>query len=270
MALLQKDIEISGREDEIKVTQEETRMPYVSNEHEDDDLMRLFQVMEEGSVHEVNSEVTKALVDLEASLKADLNDIATSEKDRLCLENALTSLSSLCSNDDLKATIHSLQQEIQTILSSFKQASATIDTATKLEQKENVMIGQRSQRKEAAMTLLSEIHRTQNSMVEAQTREVELKEQISKLQAELYSKEKEIKECQTKLLSLQEQKKKSVSDTVGFLKELEAVKKERSHMVKDQIKAKQQLENVNCKWSSCVDNLKKTSMLLGSHLKHKL
>ena len=54
-----------------------------------------------------------------------------------------------------------------------------------------------------SMTLLSEIHKTQ-------TREAELKEKISKLQAELHSKEKEIKECEVKLLSLEEQKKKSV------------------------------------------------------------
>ncbi|KAI9071275.1 hypothetical protein K1719_046765 [Acacia pycnantha] len=124
------------------------------------------------------------------------------------------------------------------------------------------MMGQRSQPKEAAMTLLSEIHKTQ-------TRVAELKEHISKLQAELYSKENEIKECDIKLLSLEEQKKKSVSDTIGFMKELEAVQKERSHKVVDQIKARLQLENMDSRWSSCLSNLKKISLQLGVHLKHK-
>ncbi|XP_028754235.1 uncharacterized protein LOC114713721 [Neltuma alba] len=254
-------------QDEIKVTQAETCMP---KQLEDDDLMRLFQTMEEGAAHKDDNEVTKALADLEASLKMDLNEIASSEESRLCLQNALHTLSSHCSDDNLKATVHSLQQEIQTILSSFKQAYATIETATNLEQKEKVMIEQRSHRKEAAMTLLSEIHKTQNSMVETQTREAELKEQISKLQDELYYKEKEIKECEIKLSSLQEQKKKCVSDTIEFKKELEAVKKDRSCMVEDRIKAKHQLENVHSRWSSCQANLKKTSSQLGIHLKQKL
>ncbi|XP_028754237.1 uncharacterized protein LOC114713724 [Neltuma alba] len=255
-------------QDEIKASQTETCMPYVSKQLEDDELMRLFQTMEEGAAHE--DDITKALADLEVSLKMNLNEIASSEESRLCLQNSLHILSSHSSDDGLKATIHSLQQEIETILSSFKQACSAIDATTKLEQKEKLMVEQRSQRKEAAMTLLSEIHKTQNSMVEAQTREEVLKEQISKLQDELCNKEKVIKECEVKLSSLQEQKKKCVSDTMGFKKELEAVKKERSHMVVDQIKARHQLENVNSKWSSCLANLKKTSLHLGIHLKQKL
>ncbi|KAI9108583.1 hypothetical protein K1719_020467 [Acacia pycnantha] len=62
-------------------------------------------------------------------------------------------------------------------------------------------------------------------MVETQTREEELREQISMLLAELYSRENEIKECDFKLLSLEEKKKKSVSDTIGFIKKLEALKR---------------------------------------------
>ncbi|KAI9071596.1 hypothetical protein K1719_046436 [Acacia pycnantha] len=174
-------------------------------------------------------------------------------RQRLRLENPLNTWSSHCSDDGLKAKMHSLQQEIQIVLSSFKQAYNTSDIVTKLEQKEKLMIGQSSHQKGAAMTLLSEIHKTQ-------TREAELKEKIYKLQAELHSKEKEIKQCEVKLLSLVEQKKKSVSDTMGFIKELEAVKKE--------IRSK--LENVNSKWSSCLANLKKTSLMLGVHLKQKL
>ncbi|KAK4254278.1 hypothetical protein QN277_009681 [Acacia crassicarpa] len=267
--LLNVYITESAQDEEIKATQEETWMSYVSEKFEDDDLMKLFQIMEEGDRQD-DSEVTKALVSLEASLKMGLNEIASSEESELCLENALNTLSSHCFDDGLKATIHSLQQEIQSIISSFKQACATFDTVTKLEQKEKLMMGQRSQKKEAAMTLLSEIHKTQNSRVEAQTRVAELKEQISKLQAELYSKENEIKECDIKLLSLEEQKKKSVSDTIGFMKELEAVKKERSHNVVDQIKTRIQLENMDSRWSSCLSNLKKISLQLGVYLKHKL
>ncbi|XP_028754239.1 uncharacterized protein LOC114713727 [Neltuma alba] len=256
------DISITeSAQDENKVTQAGTCTPHVSKQLENDDLMILFQIMEEGAdmevhmpcaskitAHEDDSEVTKALADLEASMKMGLNEIAGSEESKLCLENALNTLSSHCSDDGLKAIIHSLQQEIHTVLSSFM-----------LEHKQKLMTEQRLQRKGAAMALLSEIQKTQNSMVEAQTRAVDLRKQIFKLQTELDSKENEIKECDNKLLSLEKQKKESVSDTIEFIKELEAVKKERSH-----------LENVDSKWSSCLANLKKTSLLLGVHLKQKL
>ncbi|XP_028753126.1 uncharacterized protein LOC114712751 [Neltuma alba] len=247
--------------DENKVIQAETCMPHVSKQLEDDDLMILLQIMEEGAEmevhmpyaskithHEDDSEVTKALADLEASMKLGLNEIASSEESKLFLENALNTLSSHCSDDGLKAIIHSLQQEIQTVLSSFK-----------LEQKQKLMSEQRLQRKRAGMTLLSEIQKTRNSMIETQKKAAELKEQIFKLQTELDSKENEIHECDNKLLSLEKQKKESVSDTIEFIKESEAVKKEMS-----------QLENVDSKWSSCVANLKKTSLLLGVHLNQKL
>ncbi|XP_028753123.1 eisosome protein 1-like [Neltuma alba] len=256
------DISITeSAQDENKVTQAGTCMPHVSKQLENDDLMILFQIMEEVAdievhmpyasqviAYEDDSEVAKALGDLEASMKMGLEEIASSEESKLCLENALNTLSSHCSDDGLKAIIHSLQQEIQNVLSSFK-----------LQQKQKLMTEQCLQRKGAAMSLLSEIQKTQNSMVEAQKKAAELKEQIFKLQTELDSKENEIKECDNKLLSLEKQKKESVSDTIGFIKELEAVKKKRS-----------QLENMDFKWSSCLANLKKTSLLLGVHLKQKL
>lgn len=268
-------------QDELKVTELATCMPCVSKQLEDDDLLRLFQIAEEGAGIEFHvskisardedhSEVTKALADLEASLKMGLNEIADSEERILCLENALNILSSHCSHDALKATLHSLQQEIQTILSSFKQAHATIDTAIKLEEKEKLMIANLSKRKEVAKTLVSDIDNIQNSILKAQKREEELKEQISSLQAELYDTENEIKERGIELLSLQDQKKKIFSDDIGFIIELQELKKERSNMVEQQNKARHQLENVHSHWSSCLANLKTTSLLLGVHLKHML
>ncbi|KAI9103652.1 hypothetical protein K1719_023275 [Acacia pycnantha] len=256
---------------------------------EEHDLMRLFQMMKEGADMKVdlsyvsklgadlhdNKEVTKALADLEASLKKGLNEIACSEENRHRLQNALNILCSHCSEDGasshgLQDTIQSLQQEIQTVLSSFNQAYATIDTFTKLEQKEKLMIEQRSQREKDAKTLLYDINTTKNSIAKVQLNELELKEQISKLQVELRSKEEEIEEYKRKLLSLQEQEKKSVSDTIGFTMEFLAMEKERSCMMEDQMKARQQLKNMEAKWSSCLSNLKKTMMLLGVHLKQKL
>ncbi|KAK4254258.1 hypothetical protein QN277_009662 [Acacia crassicarpa] len=256
---------------------------------EEHDLMRLFQMMKEGDDMEVdlpyvskliadlhdNKEVTKALADLEASLKKGLNEIACSEESRLRLQNALNLLSSHCSEDGapshgLQDTIHSLQQEIQAVLSSFNQAYSTIDTFTKLEQKEKLMIEQRSQREKYVKTLLYDINTTKNSIAKMQLNEADLKEQISKLQAELRSKEEEIEEYKRKLLSLQEQEKKSVSDTIGFTMEFLTMEKERCRMVEDQMKARQQLENMDAKWSSCLSNLKKTMVLLGVHLKQKL
>ncbi|XP_054776237.1 nuclear matrix constituent protein 1a-like isoform X2 [Prosopis cineraria] len=254
-----------------------------SQKFAEDDLMRLFQIMEEGhiphvskiSVREDASDVTKALFDLEDTLKMSLNEIASSEESRLRLENALNILSSHCSADGppshgLQTTIHSLQLEIQTVVSSFNQAYATIDTFNKLEQKEKLIHEERSQRKEAAIALLSVIDNTESSLTEAQLKEAELKEKISKLQDELYSKVKEIEEYEIKLSSLKEQKKKSVSDTMGFIKEFETVKKERSHMMEDHMKAEQQLQNMNVKWSCCLSNLKKTALLLEVHLQQKL
>ena len=204
-----------------------------------------------------------------------LSEIATSEESKLCLQNALNILSSHCSEDDeapshsLQATILSLQQEIQTILSSFSQAYATIDTFTKLQQKGKLMIEQRAKRERDAKTLICDINNTKNSVAEAQLKAAELKEKISKLQAEMISKEKEMKECELKLLSLQEQEKKTVSDNIRFTMDFLAMEKERSHMVEDQMKARQQLENMEAKWFSCLSDLKKATILLGVHLNQK-
>ncbi|KAF7842573.1 putative disease resistance protein [Senna tora] len=251
---------------------------------EEDDLTRLFRIMEEDdsdmrvgmpyvsniAAREDDNKMAKAFANLEASLKMGLNEIANSEEDILRLQNALNILSSHFSKEDgapvrgLSTTIDSLHQEIQSIISSFKQASSAISTFTELEGKEKHMINEElPQRKKAANTLHSEIDKTEKSMDE-------LKEQILRLQAELNRKEKEFKECEIKLSCLEEEKKKSVWDNLGFMKEFVDVKKDRSHMEDDQIKARQDLEKSKMKWSSCVANLKKTTMLLGIYLKQKI
>ncbi|KAI9071364.1 hypothetical protein K1719_046676 [Acacia pycnantha] len=226
------------------------------------------------AVHDDN-ELIKALADLEGSLKMSLNEIASSKESRFRLENALNILSSHCfehgaPSHGLQTTIHNLQQEIQNVLSSSKQAYATIDTFNKLEHQEKLFTEERSKRKEAAVALLPEIYNKESSLAEASLKEEELKEQISKLQAELDRKEKQVQEHEMELISLKEQKKKSVYDTMGFIKEFEAVKKERSHMVEENMKAKEHLQNMDVKWSSCLSNMKKTTLLLGVHLQQKL
>ncbi|XP_054810106.1 uncharacterized protein LOC129311690 isoform X2 [Prosopis cineraria] len=271
-------------------TDEENKFGKKSEQYEEHDHMRLFQITKEGAdmevympyVHKViadlqhHDEVAKALADLVASLKMGLNEIATSEENRLGLEKALTILSSYCSEDGppshslFQDAIDSMHHEIQSIFSSFNQAYDTMETFTKLQKKEKLMIEQHSQRKEAAAATLSEICRTENSMVEAQLKEAELNEHISKLQAELDSKKKEIEEFKIKLLYLEEQDKKSASDDIRFIMEFEEVKKEVSGMVETQMKARKQLENMDIKWSSCLSNFMKTTLLLGIHLKQKL
>ncbi|XP_028786568.1 uncharacterized protein LOC114742483 [Neltuma alba] len=211
----------------------------------EDDLMRLFRIMDEGAEMEVHipdvskiaalrddNELKKALTDLEASLRMSLSEITCSEESKLRLENALNILSSHCSEEGapshgLQATIHSLQQEIQTVLSSSKQAYASIDTFNELERKEKLITEEASKRKEAATTLLSKIHNKESSLAEAQQKEAELKEKISKIQAEVYRKEKEIQECEIELLSLKKQKKKSVFETMGLINQFDAVKRDR-------------------------------------------
>ncbi|KAF7842972.1 putative disease resistance protein [Senna tora] len=257
---------------------------------EEDELMRLFQIMEESADMEVHNHmlhvsklasvendnnVAKAFADLEVSLKMGVNEIATSEENSIRLRNALNLLSTHFSKDGapshgLSATIDSLHQEFQSILSSFKQASSTVGAFTELEEKEKFMINEElPRRKQEARTLVSEISKTEKSMGEAQQKEAEMKEQISRLKANLNSKEKEIKNCEFKLLSLKEQKNKSVSETIKFMKEFEDVKKDKSEMMEEERKARQELEKVDVKWSSCVTNLRKTTVMAGIHLNHK-
>ncbi|KAI4353020.1 hypothetical protein L6164_001998 [Bauhinia variegata] len=85
--------------------------------------------------------VAKALADLQVTLKMPLENIASSEAESIRLENTLNFLSShSCADgamsDGLKSAIESLREDLHSILSSFKQASATIVRFTLLEEKE--------------------------------------------------------------------------------------------------------------------------------------
>jgi hypothetical protein len=74
------------------------------------------------------------------------------------------------------------------------------------------------------------------SVTEAQQREEALKEQIIQL-------EKEVK-C------LQEEKEKCIQETIGYKMELENVMKNKYEIVEDQMKARQQIFEVDYKWSA--------------------
>lgn len=257
---------------------------------EDDDLIKLFQIIEDADIKghmpyaseiatlEDDNKVAKAFFDVEVSLKMGVGEVANSEENIHRLENALNFLSTYYSKDGdpssgLKVKIDSMHKEISSILSSFKLASArlaTFDTCTELEEKEKCINETLPQRKEAALTLVSEIHETEKSMAEALKKEEELKEKISTLQAELNNKEKEIKDCEIKLEFLQEKKKNSVWDTMAFLEECDTVKKVRSKLVEDKMKAKQELEKDDFNWSSCEAKWLKIILLQGIYLKQKL
>ncbi|KAI4308646.1 hypothetical protein L6164_031702 [Bauhinia variegata] len=226
------------------------------------DLVDLFQSMEEdddvqasmpstsvisanNSDMEVKS-IAKALADLQISLKMPLENIACSEVESLRLENALNFLSShSCADgamsDGLKAAIDSLHQEFHNILSSFKQASATILRFTLLEEKEKTIKEELPRRKELAIALMNEI----------QQKEVSVMEQISKLQDELSS--------------LQEQKKKCIADAIRFKSEFESVKNNKAQMLEDHVNSREELFKVDYIWSTLcsefVDNLFSASNL---------
>ncbi|KAI9103522.1 hypothetical protein K1719_023145 [Acacia pycnantha] len=257
---------------QIMVNQRETSI--------EDDLTRLFRIMRDGSDMEVSlsyvsniadfedDKVAKAFSDTESSLKMDLHQIAFSEEHTHRLENALNFLSTHFSEEEpsshglVRRKIESLHQEIQRIISSFKQSSETLDTLTKLKEKEKWIDEQHSQRLEAATTLVSEIRNTEDYMNQ-------LKEQICRLQEELKSKEKEFEEYEIKLSSLQKQKKECVWETIEFMEEYEAVKKDKSYVGDGQTKARQEIKKLENQWPSCVADLRKTSFMLGILLKHK-
>ncbi|KAF7833709.1 Disease resistance protein [Senna tora] len=160
--------------------------------------------------------VTKALSDLEASLKMPLKDIATSKANSFRLLTALNFLSRLSLDvgaltHGLRAVIDSLHQDLPNILYSFAPNLAKIDNFPK-------------------------------RMDEAQEKEARLKEQISML-------EKDIEDCEAKLSSFEEQKKKYVAKTREFKEEFESVRKEKSEMMEDQRKAEQEIFQNDYRWS---------------------
>ncbi|KAI9074878.1 hypothetical protein K1719_043186 [Acacia pycnantha] len=226
----------------------------------EDDLIRMLDSMEDDyggkspilsvpTVATTKDElVAKALADLEESLKMPLKDIATSDANSLGLQTVLNFLSRLSLEDGalshgVMAVIKSMHKDLPNILSSFKQAFATVNKFSVLEERDKSIKDELTQRKEVAIALVSKMSETQKFMDEAQEKEARLKEQISLL-------EKQRKDCEVELLSLQEQKRKYIAETVEFKKEIETVRKEKSEMVEDQRNARQQLFQVEYKWST--------------------
>ncbi|XP_028786572.1 uncharacterized protein LOC114742488 [Neltuma alba] len=209
-----------------------------------------------------DDKVAKAFDDLESSLKMDLNQIANSKEHTHRLENALNFLSTYFCKDGTSShsliigKIDSLREEILKFISSFKQANDKLDRFTKLPKKEKWVDEEYAQKMEAGNTLVSEIRNTENCMIE-------LEEQVSRLQAELKSnKEKELEDCKIKLSSLQKQKKECVLDIIRFMEEYEVVKRDKSHVVDGQIKASQELKELENQWPSCLADSRKTALLL--------
>lgn len=241
---------------------EHTKIDQISSQNfEAEDVIKLFEIMEEdGNIIQVlmphvseiaDDEVANAFADLGVSLKMNLNETTSSEESIIRLQNALNFLSTHYSEDGvasfhgLKPTIDFLHQEIPGILSSFKHASAMLAS---IEEKEKCINEELPLRKEAVITLIYEIHKTEKSMEDAKQKEVELKEQITRLQDELNKKEREINDYENKLSFLKKQKKTSVWDTIEFLEEYNAMKQERY-----------QIE----KWSSQQAKLRKATLMHG-------
>ncbi|XP_028758774.1 uncharacterized protein LOC114717744 [Neltuma alba] len=228
---------------------------------EDDDLINMLQSMEDdysgktptsssvptAAAAAKDELVAKALSDLEDYLKMPLKDIATSEDYILRLQTALNFLSRLSLEDEalsheVMAIIKSMHKELPNILLSFKQAFATVNKFAELEERDKRIKEELTQRKEVATALVSKMSETQKFMDEAEENEARLKEQISRL-------EKVKKDCEAELFSLQEQKRKHIVETVEFKKEFETVRKEKSEMAEDERKSRQQLFQVDHKWS---------------------
>ncbi|KAL5101684.1 hypothetical protein RYX36_006011 [Vicia faba] len=181
--------------------------------------------------------VTQTLSDLEECLSISLKDIASSETNSLRLLTALNFLSHLslkdvALSDELRAIIDTMHTEFPTILCSFKQAFITIDKFAVIE----------AHHDKAAITLSSKISKAKSFLDEAQQREAALKEKIIQL-------EKEIK-------YLQEEKDKCNQETLGYKMELENVKKDKYQHVQDQIKARQQIFEVDYKWSALLSQFR--------------
>lgn len=245
---------------EISFSQTET---YTNEENKDhpintvdlgaSDLISLFQPVEEDDEGQITtpcvSEVTeqhhstkdnlvaKALSDLEECLKMPLKDIASSEANSLRLLTALNFLSHLslkdaAVSDGLQAIIDTMHREFPSILCSFKQGF-TLDKFVVIE----------AHHDEASITLASKISKADSFLDEAQQREATLKEHIIQLK-------KEIKNLEAELSYLDEKKDKCIQETIGYRMELENVRKDKYQIVEDQIKARQEIFEVDYKWSA--------------------
>jgi uncharacterized protein YbcI len=136
------------------------------------------------------------------------------------------SLKDVALPDGLQAVIDTMHTEFPTILRSFKQAFAITNKFSVTE----------AHHDEVAITLASKISNAESFLNDAQQREEALKEQLIQL-------EKEVK-C------LQEEKEKCIQETIGYKMELENVMKNKYEIVEDQMKARQQIFEVDYKWSA--------------------
>ncbi|XP_027343123.1 uncharacterized protein LOC113855691 [Abrus precatorius] len=191
--------------------------------------------------------VVKVLADLEESLKMPMKDIACSETNSLRLLTALNFLSRLSLehvtlSDGLKAIIESLHKEFPIILRSFKQAFATTNKFVVFEERVKSIKEELDHRKEVATTLACNISKTRNLMDEARQKEAMLKEQMNRL-------EEEIKDYEAELSSLEERENKFVEETIGYEKECDIMSNNMSQMAEDQRKARQELYEIDYKWS---------------------
>ncbi|XP_020224411.1 uncharacterized protein LOC109806427 [Cajanus cajan] len=223
------------------------------------DLKSLFQPVEENGEGLVNSSsitednhVVHALADLERCLKMPLKDIATSETNSILLLTALNFLSNLPLEDvtlpnGLKDIIDFMHKEFPSILCSFRQAFATTDKLVVLE----------ARGKEEAITLACKISDAKNFMDEALKKEAVLKERVIRLK-------KEIKDCEADLSSLQEEKKKCIAETMGYQEEFENMRKDKSQMVEDQRKVRQELFELGYKWSTLCSRFEHNRIVAGN------
>ncbi|XP_045829778.1 uncharacterized protein LOC123921330 isoform X1 [Trifolium pratense] len=235
--------EISFSQTETYTNKENKDRPVYIGDSEDNDLKPVKEDDESQIATPCVSEATavchsteynfveKALSDLEESLRIPLRDIASSEANSLRLLTTLNFLSHLslkdvALSDGLQAVIDTMHTEFPTILRSFKQAFSITDKFAMTD----------AHHDEVAITLASKISNAESFLNEAQQREAALKEQIIQL-------EKEVK-C------LQEENEKCIQETIGYKMELENVVKDKYEILEDQMKARQQIFEVDYKWSA--------------------
>ncbi|XP_028758770.1 probable disease resistance protein At4g27220 [Neltuma alba] len=258
LAKIQSEIKFNPRE--LDIDKDGKLIPLKNlQDYKDDDLISFLQSMEDhygrespfSAIRTVATDkdelVAKALVDLKDYLKMPLRDIAASEANSLRLQTALNFLSRLSLEDialshGVKALIKSMHKDFPSIISCFKQAFATANEFVVLKERDKRIKEELTQRKEAAIALVSRISKTQKSMVEARAKKARLKEHITWL-------DKEITDYEVELSRLQEQKRKCIAENIEFMKEIEVMRKESLEMVEDQTNARQEVFQIDHKWS---------------------
>ncbi|XP_028789368.1 uncharacterized protein LOC114745383, partial [Neltuma alba] len=254
LAKIQSEIKFNPRE--LDIDKDGKLIPLKNlQDYKDDDLISFLQSMEDHYGRESpfsvirtvaaykDELVAKALVDLKDYLKMPLRDIAASEANSLRLQTALNFLSRFSLEDialshGVKALIKSMHKDFPSIIQAF----ATANEFVVLEERDKRIKEELTQRKEVAIALVSRISKTQKSMVEARAKKARLKEHITWL-------DKEITDYEVELSRLQEQKRKCIAENIEFMKEIEVMRKESLEMVEDQTNARQEVFQIDHKWS---------------------